>query len=200
MIFKKFFRKLINSTISNGIYEIVEETDNTYIYTIRVKYFRSKFKIFIEELVNNKDILFNLPSIQTAYIGYEYSKFQQENNIKNSVKFKDCDLPNIKSRYEFYEIVCLSRNYDIVVKEIHSGITKNMDPRDVFLSKELLVKFDPAQAYFIGVYSFKKYDLNKNNPNIKIKNNVIDFTLKRKLKSQRSNYIGIDNDEATSGL
>ena len=71
---------------------------------------------------------------------------------------------------------------------------------EAFLSNELLIKFDPAQAYFIGVYSFKKYDLNNKKLNINVERNIIDFTLKRKLKIQRNNYISGDIDEKSTGL
>lgn len=136
---KYIFYKIIDSYFSKGVEH----------YTIQCINKKSMFHAKINEIVFDTDILYGFHPIQACYIGMEYAKQFKTLNItseKNYNAVKD----NCISRYGIYTLVAQDRKGDISF--VKKGTQKQfvMNPRDIALSKELIVEFDASEAFHIG--------------------------------------------------
>lgn len=133
-------------------------------YTIQCINKKSMFNAKINEIVFDTDILCGFHPIQACYIGMEHAKqFKTLNDP--SEKNYDHVKNNCISRYGIYTLLSQDRKGNICFAKKDSLEQFIMDPRDIALSKELIVEFDASEAFYIGFLAgLKLHNPVKNSP------------------------------------
>lgn len=168
-----FFSKMLSSfsfsdisrkfdTRSNYIfYKIVDYSEKNLLYLLQCINTNALFRLKIEEIILDTDILYFLHPIQSCYVGLEYAKICRGKNLTQAFnrKYKQpsCDL---KPRYGNYYLLSQDRKGELCVVHEKTGKEFIFDARDLVLSKELMQEFDASQAFQIGFLA----GLKVNNP------------------------------------
>lgn len=158
---------LLKETLANIFYKsryIIDDKEKYIFYKIIDSYFledgehftiqcinkKSMFHAKISEIVFDTDILYGFHPIQACYIGMEYAKQFKTFDDRTSEKNYEAVKHNRINRYGTYALLSQDRKGDICFAKKSSPEQFIMDPRDIALSKELIVEFDASEAFYIG--------------------------------------------------
>lgn len=141
-------------------YKIVDFDSHSLLYTLQCINTKTTFLIQLVEIIFDVDILFSLHPVQACFVGIEYAKYEKRHNINTFRHLKKLEQYSI-CRYGSYRISYQNRNGEICF--VHIGSNKNLilDPRDIALSEDLIIEFDAAQAFYIGISAGLKMNILK---------------------------------------
>lgn len=143
-------------------YKIVDATKEGFV--LQCINTKAIFRLNINEIVFDRDILHGLHPIQACYVGIEYSKYFKKMNAPTPSKNNKVE-EDFVFRYGKYHLHYQNRNGELCFVCEKTDQKFIMDPRDIALSEELIAEFDAAQAFYIGLWA----GLKLNNPMNKIK-------------------------------
>ena len=173
----------------NFQYKIVDQIRNKYV--LQMKNSRVTFKMNIYEIVDDKEILFNLEPVQASYIGREY--FNYFKYLKSKQKVNSTliihDSSYLESTFGDYKIIDVNnRTLNMLLEEKSTGKRTIMDPRDLCLNMNIINKFDPSQAFYIGFHAALKM---RKFPAVE-KNNLIDINSKKSKLINKENHLDLN--------
>lgn len=107
----------------------------------------------IHEVICNANIIHNMNSIQSSYLGYHYGLLLE--NSKSDVSF----LLTKKRRSKFFLnfskgeniILSITRDGHINYKNKNSDEINTKSPLDIYRNESSLIYFEPSQACYIGI-------------------------------------------------
>jgi uncharacterized integral membrane protein (TIGR00697 family) len=107
----------------------------------------------IQEIICNADIIHNMRSIQSSYLGYYYGLLMKAE--KSDINF----LLNKKRKSKFFlrsaegknTILSITRDGFINYKSKNSDKIHTKSPLDIYRNESSLIYFEPSQACYIGI-------------------------------------------------
>lgn len=152
-----FFAKKPSSTpqvIDHVFYKIVDAYEDDIHFILQCINTKAIFKMRIDEVVFDTDILHGLHPIQACYLGIEYARYLKcfPSKLGQQKSFAQAML-TAESRYGIYSLTHQDRRGWLGFVHIKTGKTHLMDPRDIALSEATLSEFDAIQAFHIGVFT-----------------------------------------------
>lgn len=138
-----------NKKLSHVFYKIIDSNQDGN-YTLHCINTSAIFHAKITEIIFDADILYRLHPIQACYIGIEYARYAQKNQshlISNNHTMKSYLInedDNYTLRYQ-------NRSQEICFVNNKTNIEYTLDPRDIAISREFIGKFNPDQAFYVGL-------------------------------------------------
>lgn len=115
----------------------------------------------IENIASDPDILHGLHPAQACFIGIEYASYLKKPDSSMAAQNQKSKLNKFSMcRYGENHYLYHDRNGDIFFTNRNTNENFIMCPRDIASSEDLIVEFDAAQAFYIGLLA----GLKKNNP------------------------------------
>lgn len=142
------------------------------IAIINCRYISTSIKISLAEIIYDQILISNLLSKQAAWIGY-YCGINYRQSINNDRKKHNVIIPLMDENYE-YMIVAIDRKGNLTYFDKTNNLNCVTTPLLILKTKDLLNKFSPIQAYYIGMLSGLSMDKNTiinkktNKPNLSI--------------------------------
>jgi hypothetical protein len=144
-----------SKSASHVFYRIVDSPKSGK-YVLQCINTSAVFYAEINEIVFDSDILHRLHPLQACYIGLEYGDLLSK-STSIPLKQLGCDADeNENSSHGTIHLCYQDRkgNLHFVNKKTNENF--KMDPCDIALSEKLLIEFDAAQAFYIGLLASLK--------------------------------------------
>lgn len=119
----------------------------------------SVIKINLEEMIYDEILISNLPSVQAAWIGYYYGMYY--NDFKSFQTEKICMYESFSDANCECSIIMLDRKGNIIYFDKTQNINYVSTPLMILKSRDLINKFKPMQAFYIGILSGVSINKNK---------------------------------------
>lgn len=165
----KFFLKLFSGVSTRKSDYFIYRISNYDNFIIKFQCINSRveFSLHLESIIRRKDVLYRLNPLNSCFLGLEYEKYSQLNNIKKSDEIiTKTEYDFLLYRYGKYKMQGKNnRTGNIIFINQENNEEMSMSPIEIVKTNELIKEFDAAQAFAIGVeaaYLQSRAEKNKN--------------------------------------
>lgn len=109
-------------------------------------------KLSFDEIINDSVMLSNFSSKHASWIGYYYGKYYK--GLVNQKRH--CNIPFSFSQttpHEKCSVTMVTRHGNLVYVNHATNTTHTMHPIRIMANKDLIMRFEPMQACYIGILS-----------------------------------------------
>ncbi|MFN7096936.1 MAG: queuosine precursor transporter [Gammaproteobacteria bacterium] len=107
----------------------------------------------ISEIIFNLNIIYNMPSQQTSYIGYYYGYLGYTSNVAHELLLAPKKKKSFILRFNKAKYMILStfRNGNIEYKNIYTDEIHIKHPSEIYRNESVIANFESSQACYIGI-------------------------------------------------
>ncbi len=132
-------------------YKIISKSKKK-LYILQCLYSKSIFYASISELINNKFLLYRLHPLQACFLGIEYAAYLRTQPSEKRYKIKPSELEDDNNLdHVTFELKYQDRTGNLYYINLHTKEEFINSAKELAFSDQLISKFHPEQAFYIGI-------------------------------------------------